>query len=118
MRKLIVAFLTALSLVASPAHADRGYYRDEHHHRHGDGNSAWIGLAVVGAIAGLAMMADQSRPRYAAPAYPPQPVYPPSYSAPAPAAPGTWYYCQSSGMYYPDTRVCPEGWQAVPAAPY
>lgn len=133
MRKItiVAATLTALSLTVSPAYADRGYYgRDyhEHHHRDRD-NSAWVGLAVVGAIAGLALMTDQSRPRYTtAPAYvepgyqPPPPVYspppPPVYSAPAPDAPGTTYYCGSSGRYYPQTRACPEGWQAVPPTSY
>lgn len=128
MRKTIIAAVTALTLAVSPAYADHGYYRgggDYHEHHHG-GGSPWVGLAVVGALAGLAIMADQSRPRYVAapayvePAYPPQPAYsyPPTYSAPAPDAPGTWYYCGSSGMYYPNTRACPEGWQAVPARPY
>lgn len=123
MRKMIVAFVTAFALAASPAYADRGRHRGGHHGHHGD-NSAWVGLAVIGAIAGLAFMAEQNRPRpaapyYAEPPYPPQPAYvePPAYAAPAPAAPGTWYYCRSSDMYYPYTQACPEGWQAVPASP-
>lgn len=126
MRRIIVASLTALSLGLSPAYADHGYYRDYHEHYHRDrDNSAWLGLAVVGAIAGLAIMADQNRPHYTTPAYvepayPPPPVYqpPPAYAAPAPDAPGTAYYCGSSGMYYPQTRACPEGWQAVPPRQY
>lgn len=124
MRKLIIAAVAALSLAALPAHADRGYYRGGHH-SHRDGGSVWAGLAVVGVLAGLAIMADQSRPQYAAPAYvqpeyPPQPSYavPPASPVPAPASPGTWYYCPSSAMYYPYTKACPEGWQAVPANPY
>lgn len=127
MRKASIAALTALSLAISPAYADHGYYgRDYREHRHRD-DSAWVGLAIVGAIAGLALMADQSRPRYATapayvePAYPPsQPIYtpPPVYSMPAPDAPGTAYYCGSSGMYYPQARACPEGWQAIPPRQY
>jgi hypothetical protein len=117
MRKSVVALFTALCLAAYPAYADRGHHRGGHHRQHQHhhnqgGGSAWVGLAVIGAIAGLALMAEQSRPRPAA-AYQAQPVYP----APAPAE-GTWYYCQSSGIYYPQTTACPEGWQAVPATPY
>ena len=47
--------------------------------------------------------------------YAPAPVY----SAPPRPMPlandDTWYYCGSSGQYYPYTDACPEGWQAVPA---
>lgn len=47
---------------------------------------------------------------------------PPAESAPADApAPGasgaTWYYCKSSGIYYPYAQTCPEGWLQVPATP-
>lgn len=34
-----------------------------------------------------------------------------------PAAPSVWYFCQSSGKYYPYTAACPEGWKTVPATP-
>lgn len=124
MRKLMVASLAALAVATAPAYADHGHYRGDHYRHYRGDNSAWVGLAVVGALTGLAIMANQGPPRYAAPAYiepayPSQPAYPPAaYSAPAPTAPGTWYFCQSSGMYYPNTAACPEGWQAVPASPY
>lgn len=124
MHKFIIACITALSLVALPAHADRGYERGGYGHHHGGGGGdAWAGLAIVGAIAGLAIMAEHSRPVYAAP-YEAQPVYvePRTYAVPpvyaAPAAAGNWYYCQSSATYYPYTNACPEGWQVVPARPY
>ncbi len=125
MHKVIITFITALSLVALPAHAERGNGRRGHDHHRGDGGSAWAGLAVIGAITGLAIMAERSRPVYAEPYYV-EPVYsppvtyaePPVYSAPAPASPENWYFCPSSEMYYPYTKACPEGWQAVPARPY
>lgn len=139
--KLLITLVSALavSVAALPAQADRGGdwhggrgdYRGgeryEHHEHHGGGrDNAWAGLAVFGALAGLAIMADNSRPVYAEPQYV-QPVYPtepvyvqpaPVYAPPAPASSGTWYYCESSRMYYPYTRACPEGWMAVPARPY
>ncbi len=46
-------------------------------------------------------------------AAPPVPMLPP---VPKPAA-GTWYFCHSSNTYYPYVPTCPEGFQAVPAAP-
>jgi hypothetical protein len=117
MHKLSIAIITALSLVALPAHADRGYERGGygHHRGGGGGGNAWAGLAIIGAIAGLAIMAEHSRPVYVeSPTY----AAPPVYAVPAPAASENWYYCQSSATYYPYTNACPEGWQVVPARPY
>lgn len=125
MRKLIVPVVLALSLVALPAHAQRrGYDHGGYGHR-GGGGSGWAGLAVFGALTGLAIMAERSRPvyvdpYYVGPVYPPQPVYIEQQQMPAaPSAnvSGVWYYCGSSAMYYPYTRACPEGWQTVPARP-
>ncbi len=124
MRKYIVPVLLSLSLVALPVHAQRGYDHRGYDHHHG-GGSGWAGLAVFGALTGLAIMAEQSRPvyvdpYYVGPVYPPQPVYVEQPQLPAPpaaSASGVWYYCASSAMYYPYTRACPEGWQAVPARP-
>jgi len=55
---------------------------------------------------------------YTAPAYI-EPAYqaPVNYARPQPAS-NVWYYCQSSAMYYPYTKACPEGWEAVPAQSY
>jgi len=123
MHKLIISVITALSLIALPAHADRGYDHGDHRgHGHRDGGNdgaMWAGLAVFGALAGLAIMADRSAPVQAAPVYT-EPVYaaPAAYAAPAPAATENWYYCNSSAMYYPYTNACPEGWQVLPARPY
>ena len=121
MRKLIISFITALSMAALPAYADRGHGRGDYGHRdygHHGGGSAWAGVAVIGALTGLAIMAERSRPVYVAPSYA-EPVYhaPMSYRV-RPVAQNVWYYCQSSTMYYPNTNACPEGWQAVPARAY
>ena len=49
MHKIIITFITALSLVALPAHADRDFRRGGFNH-HGGGGSAWAGVAVIGAL--------------------------------------------------------------------
>ena len=127
MRKFVVPFIAALALAALPAHADRGYYgRGGNGYHGGGGVSPWAGLAVFGALAGLAIMAESSRPVYvdpynAGPAYAPQEVYiegQPEAGVLQANPAGAWYYCASSAMYYPYTKACPEGWQAVPAQPY
>ena len=117
MKKIFVTVITSLSLVALPAYADHGYERRNYQH-HNDRSSMWAGVAVIGAIAGLAILADQNRPVYTAPAYV-EPVYqaPVNYARPQPAS-NVWYYCPSSAMYYPYTKACPEGWEAVPAQSY
>ncbi len=106
MRNLAISLVTALSLVALPAYADHGgdwHGHGGYGHYHG-GGGPWAGLAVVGALTGLAIVAAHNRPVYDYP-YPAQ-----AYGPPA----GPAYYCQSSAMYYPYTTVCPEGWLAVP----
>jgi hypothetical protein len=50
-------------------------------------------------------------------AQPPAPPPLPQPQGAPPAAPGTWYYCDSSKMYYPYVSECKEGWRAVAAAP-
>ena len=108
---LFVAATVAIS-VTTPAQADwgrHGYggyggFRPPMHHHHG--GPGWVGPAAVLAITGLALGAAA----YSRAAPPPAPVY----TAPPPNA-GVWYYCGSSGQYYPYTNACPEGWQAVPA---
>lgn len=109
---LCIAATLALSINTS-AQADWGHhggYRDYGHH-YQRGGGGWIGPAAILGIAGLAIgTAVASQHYYAAPVR--------VYSAPPPpvqAAYGTWYYCGSSGQYYPYTNACPEGWQAVPA---
>jgi len=126
VRKLLLPLIVTLSLVTLPAHADRGYYDHGGHGYYGGGVSPWAGLAVFVAIAGMAVVAESSRPVYvdpyhAAPVPAAQTVYieaQPEASAPQANPAGTWYYCGSSAMYYPYTKACPQGWQAVPARPY
>ncbi len=127
MRKFVVPLIAALALAALPAHADRGYYgRGGNGYHGGGGVSPWAGLAVFGALAGLAIMAESSRPVYvdpynAGPAYAPQEVYiegQPEAGVLQANPAGAWYYCASSAMYYPYTKACPEGWQALPAQPH
>ena len=116
-----LTLLLSVSLIGT-AQADRGYY-DRGHHDHGGYRSHynapqqhnnhgrnWGVPAAVLAITGLAIGAAayqsyQPRPTYVYSA-PPQPVAPPPDS-------GNWYFCNSSGNYYPYVRVCPEGWQPV-----
>ena len=125
--KKLTAILVATSLAlttTSVAYADGGRHhgwhgnqRHHHHHHHRSGPN-WVGPAAVLAIAGMAIGSAAYSNAYAAPApvysapvyVPPAPVY----SAP-PARGGVWYFCGSSGQYYPYTNACPEGWQAVPA---
>lgn len=124
MRRLIVPVFLALSVAALPAQAQRGYGHRSYGHHSGSG-SGWAGLAVFGALTGLAILSERSRPvyvdpYYVGPVYSPQPVYIEQQPAPdvSPVdAAGSWYYCGSSAMYYPYTQACPEGWQAVPARP-
>jgi len=80
-------------------------YRHDHGHR---GGRDWVGPAAILAITGLAIGAaaySQQRP---------EPVYvaPPPPVRVQPAS-GNWYYCNSSGQYYPYVDYCPEGWQQV-----
>ena len=130
MPKLLTTLIVSLTLITSPAYAEHGYNRDRGHRDHGhherykhhshdkhdnDNSSVWAGVALIGAIAGLALLADRNEPTYNQPSYV-EPAYP-SYTPPQ-AASNVWYYCQSSRAYYPYTRACPEGWQAVPAGGY
>lgn len=115
MKKIAALALAAtLALTATTsAQADwgrhhGGHRHHGHHHHHGGG---WVGPAAVLAITGLAIGAAVASQNYYAPApvysAPPRPMPPANYD--------TWYYCGSSGQYYPYTDACPEGWQAVPA---
>lgn len=120
--KKMTAFCLSISLALAftgTAQADWGQHRGyrspppaKHHHRHHGHHQRhgqnWVGPAAILAITGLAIGAAYSQAN-AAPIYsaPPRPL-----PAPPPAA-ESWYYCGSSGQYYPYVRHCPEGWQAV-----
>ena len=120
---LSLTLLLSVSLIGNAMadrgghHYDRGYrdhggYRGHYsapqqHHNHGRN---WGVPAAVLAITGLAIGAAAYQNYQARPAYvysaPPQPVAPPPDS-------GNWYFCNSSGNYYPYVQFCPEGWQPV-----
>ncbi|PKO85503.1 MAG: hypothetical protein CVU18_19830 [Betaproteobacteria bacterium HGW-Betaproteobacteria-12] len=114
---LLVAATLGISLVGNAqARDDRRHGHDhrpphfqkfKHHHHHAPRvirhrDHDWIGPAALIALTGVAIGAAV---HYQTPPSP-------AYSAPPPS--GNWYYCGSSGQYYPYTNACPEGWQAVP----
>ena len=114
--KLTTAICLGISLVlstAGTAQADWGRHGGHHrpppprHHHHD--RSDWVGPAAVLAITGLAIgAAYNSRP-----AEPNYYVAPPRAIQAPPPDTGSWYYCGSSGQYYPYTNYCPEGWQSI-----
>jgi hypothetical protein len=126
----VVIFLLAL-LASSVAWANgsahgRGFSHHGHHH-HGHHHSRARVDIIVGAPLAVPWPGYYARPPYYAYSYPPAiamqsspPVYiergdeqdqiqqpPPAY----------WYYCNNPQGYYPYVRVCPKGWQQVPAQP-
>ena len=123
MKKITALFIAAtLAMTATTsAQAEWGHRHGGHGHGHHGhrGGQGWVGPAAVLAIAGLAIGTAVASQRSYAPApvysYTPEPVYYNPPPRPAPVDYGTWYYCGSSGQYYPYTNACPEGWQAVPA---
>ena len=90
---------------------------------HGGGYYPWAGLALFGAVAGLAILAESTRPYYSVPYDAASVVGGPTLfieqqtGATSPYPAGNWYYCASSTLYYPYTTACPEGWQAVAPTP-
>lgn len=112
--------VTALSIgLVSHANAgsDNRHWRDDHrsrqvqkhHHYHAPPRIEkrrrhdWVAPAAILTLGGLAIGAA---------IYNNQPATPIYNTAPPPPS-GNWYYCRSSGQYYPYTNACPEGWQAV-----
>ena len=61
-------------------------------------------------------MEASSVPAPIAPA-PAAPIAPSVAPQAVPAAPASWYYCESAKAYYPYVAECREGWRTVPAAP-
>jgi hypothetical protein len=104
----------------------------EHHH----GRLGWV---VPGLLVGSALLWAATRPTtppvvYQEPAptvlsprpysyYPvPEPVAPVAVVPPIiqanPSPPANWwYYCRSSGAYYPYVKYCPSGWERVMPQP-
>ena len=117
-RNTLVLLLILATTSIGTAQADhgrhRGYYAQSpaynhdyrYHHSRNWGVPAAV-LAITGlAIGTAAYQSYQPRPSY---------IYnaPPLAAQPPPPESGNWYFCRSSGVYYPYTRSCPEGWQAV-----
>ena len=87
----------------------QGHHQNHHYQGHGHRQGPnWAGPAAILAITGLAIGAAAYSQANSAPVY----VAPPRQIQAAPDA-GNWYYCGSSGQYYPYVRGCPEGWQTV-----
>lgn len=108
IRHLCLALSMTLAL-SSAASADAYHHRGRHYSHHHHGNH-WGGTAALLAITGVAVGASiYSYNQPPAPVYnpPPRVIYAP------PANPGIWYFCHSSGQYYPYVRQCYEGWEAV-----
>ncbi|HEX6733467.1 MAG TPA: hypothetical protein VF096_01530 [Azonexus sp.] len=83
------------------------YHQPRHHHHyqpaprpHRHHHSGWIGPAAVVTLGGIAIGTALSAP-------------PPAVYGGPPAPAGNWYYCGSSGQYYPYTAACPDGWLTV-----
>jgi hypothetical protein len=99
MKKILVPLLVVLALLsvasAASAHGWRGGNRGVWH-------GGWAPLAA-GAVAGVVVTNTYQRPI---------PVYygPNSYYYPQQ---NTAAYCPENGLYYPQTQVCPSGWQRV-----
>ena len=100
MKKIIVSLVTALTLLgvasSARAHGWRGGY-----------GAGWVPFAV-GAVTGAVVANAYYRPApvYYGPAYyPPQTYYYPQQQTAA--------FCPENGLYYPQTQVCPSGWQRV-----
>lgn len=122
MKNLIALTLT-LSLALGSienAQADWGRHeraerhRDHHHHHEHRRGQNWAGPAALLAITGLAIGAAAYNhatvaPVQSFPAYTPPPQRPIQMQPES----GNWYYCESSGQYYPYVRYCPEGWLPV-----
>ena len=121
---ILVTLLSGATVVSSAwadGHADHDRRQSDDHGERGghwgygwhDGHLGWLWLA------GSALLIyNVTRP---APL--PQPptvivqTMPYAPPAAAPAQAGYWYFCPSSGSYYPYVQTCPDGWETVPATP-
>lgn len=131
LKRASVMLALALGLVGMPAGAwAGGGHGHGHGHHGGHGHSSVvIGVGPWWGWGGPWYYGPRYYYPYPAyyPAYPayPSPVYqqrvvveePPVYierdAAPAASA-DYWYYCESSGAYYPDVESCAEPWVKVP----
>lgn len=107
MKKILVGLDAAFTLCAAvapaSAHGWRGGYGGGYGGGwHGGPRYGWVAPFAVGAFAGAVVANSYYRP---APFYYGPQYYPPVQRAAA--------YCPENGLYYPQTQVCPSGWQRV-----
>jgi hypothetical protein len=124
--RAMLAIITSLSITSSTIaladpphrhwHGDHyRYYRDYPHWHDG----SWYHGNYRGRV-GWWWITAGNWYYYPAPVYPYPAPYPRTVvieREPAPQREPIWYFCESSGKYYPYTSVCPEGWRAVPVQP-
>ena len=134
MKRIASAILAGLFLAASlpaladppdtrhyrPDHYGRPIYGNPHNYGHDYGRRPdhygrpdpfWGVLGAGLALGAIALAVETPRP-------PPVAVAPVIVAPPPPPPMRMWYYCESARTYYPYVAYCPEGWRAVPAAPY
>ena len=119
-RAALIAVALAMASASGGVWADRGGHYGGQGGYHGGGHYGG-GLGwVPGLLLGSALVWAVTRPTvvYQEPVQTvvvPEPVMvaPPS----PPPSNQYWYYCRSSGTYYPYVSSCPTGWERVPATP-
>ncbi|WP_415035409.1 hypothetical protein [Azonexus sp.] len=94
-----------------PAPHHRPHYAPPVHHHHErdhrrEHRRDWIGPAAVLTIGGIALGSAlyYNQQNNASPAV----IY-----QNTPNNGEHWFYCRSSGQYYPNTQACPEGWVTI-----
>ena len=115
MRKIatLVAAAFTLATIPTPVVAKRGFGHHggfEHHseiHVGFHGGHSFNRGAVHGAHTGVAMGAGYME--YQQPTYVQTPEYFNQYYQ------AVWYFCPSTGTYYPYVSACPKGWIVIPA---
>lgn len=115
-----VAASILIAAMSGNALADPGRpARPSPHHYHGGGGLNWLGaILLIGFTAAVVdAVTSPPKPPPPPPKYEPPPVQPAPIYIEQPAASGMWYYCKSSGQYYPYVRTCPEGWEELPPVP-
>jgi hypothetical protein len=118
MKKFVVAALL-VTVMSGSAFADRGYRAPayNHYHHRGGYHSDWVGPLLFFGLTAAALAAATQQPPPEAAYVLPAPVEAAPQVAPQPAPVGVWYFCRSSGQYYPYVRSCPEAWEPVPSVP-
>ena len=120
---MLITLLASASVIPSAwadGHADSGWgHSDDHGGRGGHWNFGWHDghLGWLWVVGGALLIYNVTRP--APVPQPPRVIVQTTPYATPPAAPATayWYFCPSSGSYYPYVQTCPDGWETVPATP-